>query len=62
MCPTTGASLLQRGQLPQAFAAAAAACRVNLSALCIFVTIWHIIVYCPIAHMVSLLACQMHSR
>lgn len=34
------------------FAAAAAACRVNVSSLCIFIALWHIIVYCPIAHMV----------
>jgi hypothetical protein len=26
--------------------------RVNPSALCIFIGLWHIIVYCPLAHMV----------
>uniref|UniRef100_A0A383VXJ7 Ammonium transporter n=1 Tax=Tetradesmus obliquus TaxID=3088 RepID=A0A383VXJ7_TETOB len=26
--------------------------RVNVSSLCIFIALWHIIVYCPIAHMV----------
>lgn len=26
--------------------------RVNPSALCIFISLWHIIVYCPLAHMV----------
>jgi ammonia channel protein AmtB len=25
---------------------------VNFSALCIFITLWHLVVYCPIAHMV----------
>lgn len=30
----------------------AVADRVNVSALCIFVGIWHILVYCPLAHMV----------
>ena len=27
-------------------------CRVNCSALCIFITLWHLVVYCPLAHMV----------
>jgi ammonia channel protein AmtB len=27
-------------------------CSVNPSALCIFIALWHIVVYCPLAHMV----------
>ncbi len=26
--------------------------RVNFGALCLFIGIWHILVYCPLAHMV----------
>jgi ammonia channel protein AmtB len=27
-------------------------CRVNVSSLCIFIALWHVLVYCPLAHMV----------
>jgi hypothetical protein len=30
---------------------AAAACRVNFTALCVFISLWHLVVYCPLAHM-----------
>lgn len=32
--------------------AVAVGCRVNPSALCIFIGLWHLVVYCPMAHMV----------